>query len=207
MKTIYFYRHAQSLANAGGVSQLNKQIALSPLGHEQAVRLAKRHSYPQGPVYTSAFLRTQQTAQPLLDKWQQTATILPLLNEFEAFDLTLIAGLTGPERTPLTQAYWQKADPDTRNGQAAQTLNEFNQQVLAFIPELMALPDHSVVFGHGMWFILFMWHTLGLGVNGMTTNDMKRFDAFRQALPIGNASCYELTCILDKPWVYVKALP
>lgn len=207
MKTIYFYRHAQSQANAGGVSQLNANIALSDMGHQQAQQLAVNHQYPQGPIFTSAFLRTAQTAQPLLDKWQQSSETLPLLNEFETFDLSLIEGLTGEQRTPLTQAYWQAANPNQRNGANAQTLNEFNQQVLAFVPTVLSLPNHSVVFGHGMWFALFMWHSLGLGQESMNSDNMRAFDKFRQAMPIGNASCHELICLPEKPWVYVRALP
>ena len=42
MKTLYLIRHAQSEANAGGISKPERDIALSPLGREQAQALVAR---------------------------------------------------------------------------------------------------------------------------------------------------------------------
>ncbi|MCG7656426.1 histidine phosphatase family protein [Wielerella bovis] len=42
MKTIYFIRHAQSLANAGGISLPERDIPLSDLGKQQAAELVFR---------------------------------------------------------------------------------------------------------------------------------------------------------------------
>lgn len=36
MKTLYLIRHAQSVANAGGISLPEREIPLSALGREQA---------------------------------------------------------------------------------------------------------------------------------------------------------------------------
>ena len=40
MKTLYLIRHAQSEANAGGISKPERDISLSPLGREQDCREA-----------------------------------------------------------------------------------------------------------------------------------------------------------------------
>ena len=40
MKKIYFVRHGQSLANAGGVTMDHHAIPLTDIGHRQAAALA-----------------------------------------------------------------------------------------------------------------------------------------------------------------------
>lgn len=65
MKTIYIIRHAESLANSGGRSLPDREIPLSETGQKQAENLIAR--LPAIPcIFTSEFLRTQQTATPYL---------------------------------------------------------------------------------------------------------------------------------------------
>ena len=49
MKTLYLIRHAQSTANAGGISLPEREIPLSELGEQQATQLVFRHlhSHPK----------------------------------------------------------------------------------------------------------------------------------------------------------------
>ena len=42
MKMLYLIRHAQSVANAGGISLPEREIPLSALGREQAAQLVFR---------------------------------------------------------------------------------------------------------------------------------------------------------------------
>ena len=63
MKTLYLIRHAQSEANAGGISKPERDISLSPLGREQAQALVAR--LPRSAhIYTSELRRTHETAAP-----------------------------------------------------------------------------------------------------------------------------------------------
>ena len=61
--TLYLIRHAQSEANAGGISKPERDISLSPLGREQAQALVAR--LPRSAhIYTSELRRTHETAAP-----------------------------------------------------------------------------------------------------------------------------------------------
>jgi broad specificity phosphatase PhoE len=84
--TLTFVRHAESQANAAGIIDTSVPgPGLSPLGQQQAQDIAAvlaGNGYDG--IYVSSMLRTQQTAQPLLDLLGTSATVLPGLREISA---------------------------------------------------------------------------------------------------------------------------
>lgn len=156
---VIFIRHAQSETNIGGISKPNAQIRLSPLGEIQAQELTDHIQTKPSHIFVSEYIRTHQTAAPLLKKFDLQATVLPCLNEFNAYGYEEVKGLTGAQRLPLTRRYWRECDPDSTHGEGSQSFNEFCQQVMHFIALLEegSIPDGSIVFGHGMWFSVFSW--------------------------------------------------
>ncbi|MFT0214013.1 histidine phosphatase family protein [Pseudomonas sp. F1_0610] len=206
MKKIVFFRHAQSVANIGGVSQPNAEIELTAFGHQQALSLVDQNIIKPDAIFTSAFLRTQQTAAPLAKKYQLTAESLACLNEFNIFDFDLIKDLNGQQRLPLTLAYWRAADPDKKHGANAQSFNEFNQQVIAAIPSIRQLPSNSVIFGHGMWFSLFAWHVLVDSTKRFNTLQLRSFFKFQRAFPVSNLAAFELLIDSGSTAIYLRQL-
>lgn len=191
-KTLYIVRHGESEANQGGKTQPDKQIPLTELGIQQAQNVADRlsaHLPHVGAVYTSEMLRTQQTGRFFCQQHAITPKILPCLNEFSIFDHNDILGLTGEQRRPLTQAYWQRANPDERCGELADTFTEFNQRIDDFLKKCQAFPDNSVCFGHGIWIGLLSWRLLGFGSDSVA---MKAFRPYQTALPMPNCAVYRL---------------
>lgn len=178
--SITFIRHAQSEANAGGVSKPNPIIELSPLGHQQALALASEISPPPTKVYLSEFLRTHQTAAPILDKFSLQPVIVPCLNEFNVFGFEVVKGMTGAQRLPLAKRYWKTCDPDASFGQGAQSFNEFCAQVGEFITLLAEgrIVDDSIVFGHGMWFSVFSWLQETHSSPPISSTEMKAFFSY-----------------------------
>lgn len=189
MKTLYLIRHAQSEANAGGISKLERDIALSPLGREQAQALvaqlpASKH------VYTSELRRTHETAAPYCRAHGITPQALPLLNEFSCLAFDLIRGMDGAARRPLADAYWQRADPQECTGAGADSFAAFNQRVSAFLAHHPQLADGSLLFGHGIWIGLLAWRLLGFRAE--TSADMAAFRRFQSALPMPNTAVWLL---------------
>ncbi|MCV7283662.1 histidine phosphatase family protein [Mycolicibacterium flavescens] len=85
--TVTFVRHAESQANAAGVIDTSVPgPGLSPLGEQQALDAAAAlvgNGYDG--IYVSSMLRTQQTAQPLLDLLPGSSyEVLPGLREISA---------------------------------------------------------------------------------------------------------------------------
>jgi broad specificity phosphatase PhoE len=114
--TLYFVRHGQSVANAGGVTMEHAIIPLSPLGMVQAARVASLLPAKPSHILVSKFVRALQTAQPYCARVGREAEIHPLLHEFSALDPALLEGMTGEGRRPIANAYWQTADPSVRMG-------------------------------------------------------------------------------------------
>ena len=189
MKTLYLIRHAQSEANAGGISKPERDIALSPLGREQAQALVAR--LPRSNhVYVSELRRTHETAAPYCRAHGITPQVLPQLNEFSCLAFDRIRGMDGTARRPLADAYWQRADPLECTGAGADSFAAFNQRLSAFLAHYPQLEDGSLLFGHGIWIGLLAWRLLGFSVE--TAADMAAFRRFQTGLPMPNTAVWQL---------------
>jgi broad specificity phosphatase PhoE len=198
MRRLTFVRHGQSVANAGGVTMEHALIPLSPLGEAQAACVADLLPAEPSRVLVSPYIRARDTARPYCLRVGREAEVQPLLQEFSAIDPGLLEGMTGVERRPIADAYWQAADPVVRMGVNADTFLEFDSRVRSFILELPGLPDNSIVFGHGIWFALLWWRLRGFRVED--SNGMRAFTDFRRQLPMPNCAVYALERTALGPW-------
>ena len=189
MKTLYLIRHAQSEANAGGISKPERDISLSPLGREQAQALVARLAR-SNHVYVSELRRTHETAAPYCRAHGITPQVLPQLNEFSCLAFDRIRGMDGTARRPLADAYWQRADPLECTGAGADSFAAFNQRLSAFLAHYPQLEDGSLLFGHGIWIGLLAWRLLGFSAE--TAADMAAFRRFQTGLPMPNTAVWQL---------------
>jgi broad specificity phosphatase PhoE len=201
MKKIIFARHAESEVNAGGLSKPNETVALTEKGLVQAQSLADEWLEKPSQIYVSKFIRTTETATPLMKKYNMEPVEFAGLNEFNTFGYEFVEGLTGEERLPLSAAYWDEADPDARKGETGQTYNEFCAQVAGFIPTLFTLENNSAIVGHGLWITQLMWQSLGFGSRVSNSQSMKAFMKFHMALGVGNTQKFNLYLTDDKVFV------
>lgn len=198
MKTITFIRHGESVANAGGVTMAHDAIPLSALGHRQAAALASALSVEPSAVFMSRFTRTHETAAPFCKRHGVTPQIHHCLHEFSVIDPVLIEGLNGDQRKPFVQDYWDAPDPHRRLGQNADTFAEFEARVRTFMANMESMSDGTVVFGHGIWFGLLHWLSLGYRVSD--AGEMRAFRRFQQALPMPNCATFSLTHAGGQRW-------
>lgn len=190
MTRLYFVRHGQSTANAGGVTMEHAAIPLSRLGIAQAEALAGLLDPKPSRILVSSYTRALETAGPYCARVHRQAEVHPLLHEFSALDAEQLQGMMGAQRRPLADAYWAAADPQLRAGPKAETFAEFSARVDAFVPELARLPDRSVLFGHGTWFGLLFWKLLDFTADDSA--GMRAFRRFQLGLPMPNCAVYEL---------------
>ena len=190
MKTLYLIRHAQSAANAGGTSLLDREISLSAKGAQQAAELACRLPANRR-VFVSNMRRTHETAAPYCARHGIRPEILSCLNEFSYLPFAAVQGLDAADRKPLAEAYWQRADPHFRAGGGADTFAEFDGRVSDFLHRAWpSLPHGSLLFGHGIWIALLAWWLSGNYAE--TGADMAAFRAFQSSLHVANASVWRL---------------
>ena len=198
MKTLYFIRHGESLANTGAKSMPDRDIPLTELGQQQARLLAQKWQTPPNKLYCSQMLRSQQTAQAFCDKFQLNTNtdyescykILPWLNEFGCLGYATIEGMMGKERAVLAKQYWQTADLEHRDSHDSDSFADFLARVDNLISQLDEFEDNSLFFGHGIWIGLLAWRLMGCQFKDNA--DMRRFRQFQTAMPMANTVVYRL---------------
>lgn len=191
MKTIYFVRHGESVANAGGITIPNAKIPLTEKGHEQAKLVAEMLPVDTPMILCSEFLRTQQTAGYFAKKLNISIETEPLLNEFNTLCHTLITGFTGEQRKPVIDKYWDDSDPNILMGETAESFFQFGLRVHKFLNyTLPDLPDKTVIFGHGMWFAMLNWKILGF--NYYDAWSMRAFRRYQIGVPMLNCFSYQI---------------
>ncbi len=191
MKTITFFRHAESSANADGITMPHNAIPLSGLGERQAQVFAQTLDIVPSRVLVSSMLRTHQTARHFCARFSMQPEIISTLDEFSLIDPALIAGMNGVQRREFVKTYWETLDLNRRLGEDADTFLEFSNRVDHFLAGLSQLPDATVVFGHGIWFGLMLWKQLGYAVSDDA--DALKFRRFQVGIPMPNCAVFRMT--------------
>jgi alpha-ribazole phosphatase len=149
---LYFIRHAESLANTGGTTPDAAHIPLTEQGWQQAEALLDRFSQVD-QIIVSPYLRTQQTAEPLLKRTGLTAQVWPI-EEFHYLSSIKYANTSVEERKPMVDQYWHNADIHYCDGEDAESFVDFYQRIRHMLRHCYMrdeqYPDQTIlVFTHG----------------------------------------------------------
>jgi probable phosphoglycerate mutase len=148
MKTLYI-RHAQSEANAGGRTIDPGSIATTETGYTQSVSLAEEMSEQPDMIIVSPYIRAQQTALPLCQKYPNCQMEVWPLQEFTFLSPVICRNTTPNERRPLVEKYWKLCDPDFIHGEGAESFNQFRERINQAVNGINALKLNNVtVFTH-----------------------------------------------------------
>ncbi|MDR2196021.1 MAG: histidine phosphatase family protein [Gallionellaceae bacterium] len=202
---ILLVRHAESFANAGGVTMPHGAIPLSDAGRQQAAALAALLPSAPAAIRVSTMLRTRQTAEPYCALVGIAPQEYALLDEFSLVDPALIEGMDGAQRRLFVRRYWEKPDPLHRWGEQADTFAEFAGRVDDFIAKLDEIEDASVIFGHGIWLIMLHW--LLRGNSTKTADDMIAFQRYRLAFAMPNCAAFKLENDKQTGWHIDPSFP
>lgn len=151
MTKIIFVRHGQTEWNVLGRYQGQTDVALSPLGIEQAEKLAAHFQVDKiEAVYSSDLARAMKTASCVADRFGLTVEPRPELRELNFGDWE---GLTYDEIV----AKWPDAlenffqHPDVLEIPHGESFPKLRERALACVEEIVARhPDQTVaVFAHG----------------------------------------------------------
>jgi len=150
MREVYWVRHAQSTANAGGRSDANKAVVLSPLGVEQAAAFAQAWPFRPGMIVVSPYVRTHQTAMPLRRKFEAVPVEEWPIHEFTFLSRGLGDGTTAAERLELAKPYWQRMDPFEDLGEGSESYASFHTRVASCLSRAASFRGTGplVVFTH-----------------------------------------------------------
>ncbi len=178
-KKVLFIRHAESESNAGGRSSDPATIPLSKQGVAQAEELALSFFDSPSLVVTSRFIRTKQTALPILKRFKGVSQEEWDIHEFSYLLPAKCKDTTGLERLPMVQAYWNRCDPFYCDGEGAESFSDFINRAHQAIDKLKRLDNrHVAVFSHEQFIKAVLWLIGG----DRSPLDSEKMKSFRQVL-------------------------
>lgn len=200
-RAVWIYRHAESVANAGGRTRDVADIPLSPKGVEQAHALAVSIEAAPEVIVNSPFLRAAQTAAPICDRFAAADRYVWPIEEFTYLDPAACVNTSWVERKPLIDAYWARLDPHHVDGPGAESFAMLMERARAFLAQLTTIDTaHAVFVSHGQ----FMQATrLAAELPGLSAHDaMTAFRDRQAAAPFAN--CERLRLVVRDAVVRVE---
>ena len=179
-------RHGQSTANAGEASDDPASIPLTELGREQAVMIAESWRMAPSLIVTSPFIRTKETAAPTMSRFPTVPHEEWFIQEFTYLSPEPFKGTTKADRHEFAFAFWERNDPNHREGLGAESLNDLFNRVWNMFERLEEVDTSVALFSHGMFMRAVLWGLL-TNVWVMTPDTMQGFRSFCFSLPFPNA--------------------
>lgn len=148
-----FIRHGQSTGNAGTPCNDLALLELTKLGWSQARQVATNWTQVPTLIVTSPYLRTQQTAQPTIDRFYDVPIEIWPVQEFTYLQPERWNGTRSVERLPYIETYWANANPDYCDGEGAESFSTLLRRAAVTLCQLENMPDDSFVyiFSHGQF--------------------------------------------------------
>jgi len=183
--SIFIVRHAQSAANAGCVTADQGTIPITALGERQAQCVAELVPERPSAVVVSRFLRSVQTAAPLLRRFPGLQSEEWPIEEFTYLDPATCAGTTYAGRATLRDVYWGRCDPAWVDGPGCESFSDFITRVRRLEQALgnLRVDETTVVITHGFVMKALLWLQRDPPVG-----DMAAFDNFHRGVPVPNCA-------------------
>jgi broad specificity phosphatase PhoE len=184
-----FIRHAQSEANVGLPTADFAQVPLTELGLEQARALADTWPFTPSRIILSPYLRTRQTAAPMLARYPQVPIETWDIHEFTLWDPAAWGGSEPRDVMEAVARYWSDADPEHRQAGHAESFAELLRRAESALSRLEAMHAAAPVllFTHGH-FIQALRLTV-LYPQWTDRQKMQEFMAFDDAQRVHNTQC------------------
>jgi broad specificity phosphatase PhoE len=191
MHTVWLIRHGQSTSNAHLPTESPGSSPLTELGRSQAELLVALFPRPPELVVVSPYLRTGQTAAPLLSAYPGLPVEQWPVQEYTYLSPDKYRGTTMPDRRPMVAAYWERLDPRHSDPGGAESFAGFIGRVRGFLDRAAARPGFTAVFTHGQFMRGAMWWALTRPA-GAGEEEMAQFRAFRACFRLPNAAVVRL---------------
>ena len=195
-KKIWFIRHGQSLANANenfkSDSFGGKSVSLSKKGQKQAEELLEKFSDAPDLLITSPYVRTKETAKPLISKYPGIQHEEWPIHEFTYLSSKRCFNTTFLEREPWKDEYWEKSNPAHHDGDGAESFVDFMDRVRETIGKIEKRKENFIVLFSHNYTIAAIRYILEKNPKKITPEVMRDFKKYFRANPIPNAEKVEL---------------
>lgn len=194
-KIIWFFRHAQSMANADKNFRADDfsipSVSLSPEGLKQAEELINSFSVAPELIITSSYTRTRQTAAPLLKKYKNVPREEWSIQEFTYLSLERCFNTTMLDRRPWVEKYWEKSNPLHLDGDGAERFVDFISRVKNTIENLKNRKEGFIVLFSHEYTIAAVKYLLEKKPEEITPKEMREFREYFLSNRIPNATKVE----------------
>jgi probable phosphoglycerate mutase len=196
MLTVWCIRHGESEGNAGLRTGSTQETALTPQGMAQAERLAQVFQEPPTLLVISPYLRSQQTAAPIIQRFPHIPQEVWPVQEFTYLAASQYHFTTFRERLAPAEAFWQRNDPWYREsfadlmGRVETTIYRLKQQEAGFV----------AMISHGLFMRALYWCLL-TGSFGVSPERMQRFYHLRASFPVPNTAMMKLLLQGEEVWM------
>ncbi len=181
----WLIRHGESAANAGIATTNPATIPLTLVGCDQAERVAAELSRRPDLIVVSPYLRTQQTAEPTVQRFPDVPVETWPVQEFTYLSPSRCIDMTAEQRRPLVEAYWHRCDPHHDDGPGAESFSAMLGRVRDLQDRLAAHPAGCIaVFTHGQ--VMQAFRLLDLHPTMSDRELMARFLEFDRHSPVHN---------------------
>jgi broad specificity phosphatase PhoE len=199
--TVWLIRHGESEGNAGLRTPSTRETALTPKGMMQAERLAEVFQEPPSLLVTSSYLRSQQTAAPIMRRFPGVPHEVWPVQEFTYLAALRYHFTTFRERLAPAEAFWQRNDPWHRDGEGAESFADLMGRVEETLQRLKQQADGFVaIITHGLFMRAVYWCLL-TGSFEARPERMQRFYHVRAAFSVPNTAILKLVLRDDEVWM------
>ncbi len=186
-REVWFIRHGESVANAGGRTLEASSYELTELGFRQAEQIASALQHEPDLIIHSPYTRARQTAEPTIQRFSNVPTTEWPVQEVQYLDPAKCVGTTQDERRAMSHEYWNRCDPEHTEPDA--------ESFIAFIDRVkQALTGFSqrkerriFVFSHGQFMSAIAWLVLSRPAV-LDSLAMRRFYQFIHGYSVPNGS-------------------
>lgn len=199
--TAWFIRHGESESNAGLPTADSASTPLTPKGVEQAERLATVFQEAPKLLVVSPYLRSQQTAAPLIRRFPEVPQAVWPVQEFTYLARPPGQPTTPHQRRPRVEAFWHRSDPYYRDGGWAESfadLMERLQQVLLLLRQQES--GFIAVVSHGLFMRALYWVLLTHSFE-ISPERMQRFHHLRASFSVPNTAIMKLVLQGEEVWM------
>jgi 2,3-bisphosphoglycerate-dependent phosphoglycerate mutase len=189
----WFIRHGESVSNANLPTVHPANSEMTPRGRQESEQIAQAFVERPDLIVISAYIRAQQTADPTLKRFSDVPKTIWPVHEFTYLAAHHYNGTTGSDRRPIAMSYWERNDPDYRDGPESETFAELLERVWYIVDRLHQMPNQFVaIFSHGLFIRALLWAVL-TNVQQPTPAQMQRYSHFCQAVRVPNGAICRVT--------------
>ncbi len=160
-REIWWVRHGESVGNAGERTRDPGSYSLTPRGFAQAEAFAAHLARPPSLIIVSPYVRAQKTAEPTIQRFPGVP-----VEEWAIQEITFLAparciDTTQVERRSLARDYWVKFDPDSTDGEGAESFAQTVERARTALAALRTRRESFIlIFSHAVFMRIMHWIAL-----------------------------------------------